>query len=178
MASNLAIDPPQQQLNWCWAAVAQTVAHYFFPLTPLTQCRIASKYLNQGNSCCEDGSGDACDQVADLNAVLDKLNESLHPKMHKTAYARALTFDEVRAAIDSAAPICVRIEWSGGGGHFVMITGYSISGTEPRFWLDVSDPFFPDTVLPFDFFSSQYYSVGHWTHSYVMAVPAPIADQE
>ena len=37
---------------------------------------------------------------------------------------RSLTFDEVRAEISAGNPIGVRIEWQGGGAHFVVIRGF------------------------------------------------------
>jgi Papain-like cysteine protease AvrRpt2 len=165
MADDLTIEPSQEKLNWCWAAVASTIAGYYFPTMPINQDAVAREVL--GPPCSATGSG--CDVQADLGEVFDKLNAGHGNPMRKNVLARALTFQEVRDFIDAGVPICVRIEWLGGGGHFVIVTGYSVSDTGVN-WVDVSDPFYGDSLLPFDFFSAQYRFVGHWTDSYMMSL--------
>ena len=40
-----------------------------------------------------------------------------------------MTFAEVQAQIDDGLPVCIYIEWSGGGiGHFILISGYQVLG--------------------------------------------------
>jgi hypothetical protein len=162
---DLTIDPPQQKLNWCWAAVASTVAGYYLPGMPLSQSTVASEVL--GPPCSVNGSD--CDQPADLGIVFDKLNAARGNPMEKNALSRALKFQEVHDFIDEGIPVCARIKWTGGGGHFVIITGYSVSDTGVN-WVDVSDPFYGDSLLPFDFFSAEYMFAGQWTDSYMMSL--------
>jgi Papain-like cysteine protease AvrRpt2 len=164
MAKDLLIEPRQLQTNWCWAAVASTLAGYF--VRPISQCEVASTIVGNGVNCCN-GNEAECNQPQDLDNVLDRLNAMLPKPMEKTAFSRPMRFNEVQDAIDAGVPVCVRIEWIGGGGHFVMITGYSISESNLG-WIDVCDPLFPDSTLPFEFFASHYMLMGHWTHSYVM----------
>ena len=40
----------QTQSNWCWAATSKSVSHFYSFLSPWTQCKVASKELN--NTCC------------------------------------------------------------------------------------------------------------------------------
>jgi hypothetical protein len=66
----------QRKLNWCWAAVAATLAGYFFPEEEqkVSQCDIAGEVL--GIDCCNRANAD-CDQPAPLEDALDAVNTLL-----------------------------------------------------------------------------------------------------
>ena len=58
----------QSQDKWCWAAVSVSVARYFLPLSPLTQCRVALAVTGKTDCC---GSGRAgCNEPGDLEVAL------------------------------------------------------------------------------------------------------------
>ncbi len=84
--------------------------------------------------------------------------------------ARSFTFSEIQAEIAKSNPVCSRVGWYGGGGHFQAIAGWLIaqSGTE---YIDVSDPIYLNTQIAFAQFASHYQSGGTWTHSYVTKPP-------
>ena len=49
-------------------------------------------------------------------------------------------FEQVRDEIDARRPVGARIGWSGGGGHFMVIYGYSfVGGTQ---YFDIDDPIY------------------------------------
>jgi hypothetical protein len=55
------------------------------------------------------------------------------------------TFQQVRDEIDRGRPVGARIRWNNGGGHFVVIYGYSrIAGTE---YFDIDDSFYGKSHL-------------------------------
>ena len=159
----------QEKLNWCWAAVAATVSRYFYPNQAVEQCSIARSVLNI--DCCAAASGD-CDEPAALETALDALNTTFPKSLtNQPLPGQLLPFAAVRGQIDSGRPVCVRIRWFGeSGGHFVMISGYSVSESgEP--WVDVADPYYQDSTVPYDRFVSAYLDAGAWTDTYLVGQP-------
>jgi Papain-like cysteine protease AvrRpt2 len=156
----------QQKLNWCWAAVAATAARYFFPKQTLTQCTIAKGVL--GLDCCQDPAA-GCDEPAALQTALDAVNTALGKSLNNLPQGGTLAFESVRAQIDSGRPVCVRIQWFGtSGAHFVMIDGYSVSQSgEP--WVDIADPYYEDSTLPYEQFVFGYLNAGAWSDTYLLA---------
>jgi hypothetical protein len=78
--------------------------------------------------------------------------------------AGAAAFNDVETEINSGRPLGVRIGWSGGGGHFVSITGYSSSAATD--YVTVDDPIYGHSTLPYSTFCTNYQGSGSWTHSY------------
>jgi len=81
-----------------------------------------------------------------------------------------LSLDEIRQQIHSGAPVALRIEWSKGGGHFVMIT--AVGPQDPKgdghTWLRVSDP--KDqaaSYITYKALKTRYKGNGKWTHTYL-----------
>src|SRR5690606_26882557 len=70
------------------------------------------------------------------------------------------------------SPICVRIGWKGGGGHFVVIHG--ISSVSKDYYLHIADPFFGSSIQSLSHFASNYRNNGQWTHTYFTKKPAMI----
>jgi hypothetical protein len=71
----------------------------------------------------------------------------------------------VRDEIDAGRPVGTRIGWSGGGGHFMAIYGYSlVEGVE---YFDIDDPIYGKSHLTVADFSSNYQGSGSWTHAYL-----------
>jgi hypothetical protein len=158
--------PLDKQLHdkWCWAAVTASVDRYLNPNSTLDQCKIAEQVL--GRSCCPDG--EACNQVESLDNALSKFN-----RLEGTASNFALSFTEIRQIIDARMPVCVRIGWQGGGGHFVVISGYRVTKSG-RELLEIADPLFPSSILSYHDFVTSYQNVeqsdggGQWTHTFLV----------
>ena len=159
----------QQQMDlWCWAAVAQSVHRVFDRTSTLSQCRIAQAVT--GLDCCNSQQWQ-CNQV---RALEDALREVGH---YRRDYRWPLPFNYVRQSLDADHPICVRSEWRGGGGHFVVICGYTISASGEE-WLTIADPrrigsgtgTAPAriTYCRYDDFLVAYRGLGEWTDTYLV----------
>jgi hypothetical protein len=70
----------------------------------------------------------------------------------------------VIAEIDANRPVGVRIGWSGGGGHFIAIAGYSTNGAE---FVDVEDPWYAASTVNWNVLLHAYKGNGTWTDTYL-----------
>ena len=143
----------QQQTQWCWAAVSVSVNLYYHPASGQTQCAVANTGMGQ-TTCCVDGSTVQCNQPWFLDQALQivgNLNAVTGGKAALTA---------VKAEINQCHPLCLRIGWNGGGGHFVAIYGYS------RKLINVGDPWYGNSVVAYASFPNTYQGGGSWTDSY------------
>jgi len=158
---------PQQQANWCWAAVSASVAGFYSAAPAWTQCTVANAALPR-TDCCGGGASDPqkcnkpwyLDIALNVTGTLDRVE------------ARTFTFAEVQTEIARAAPLGTRVGWSGGGGHFQTIVGWLVAGDGTQY-VDVSDPIYLDMTIAYSQFVSAYQSSGTWTHSYVTMRPPP-----
>lgn len=74
------------------------------------------------------------------------------------------SFEQVRDEIDAGRPVGVRIGWNGGGGHAMVIYGYTlVVGVE---YFDIDDPIYGKSHLTVSEFASNYQGSGTWTHTY------------
>src|SRR5438105_1231176 len=102
---------------WCWAAVSVSVNRYFSPKSKWTQCRVAREVTHNQNCC---GDKEACN-------LAEKLEDGLKAVEHwKETLDGVLTFEQIQSEIDASRPVCARIGWRHGGGHFVIISGYRL----------------------------------------------------
>ena len=154
----------QQGDKLCWAAVALSVDKYFDPGSSNTQCSVAGAVLGRG--CCPDPEV-GCNEVEFLEKALDKVN-----RLASWPTAGPLSFTEIKDSINQRIPICVRIEWRGGGeGHFVVICGYRET-KEHRQFVEVLDPWFPNSIVSYHEFVETYQNAeradagGFWSHTY------------
>ena len=158
---------PQAQINWCWAAVATSVSH-FYGLHHWSQCAVANATLGRAD-CCGTGAADhqKCNRPYYLESALQTTGHLFDMN------ARALTFAEVEAEIDKGRPVGCRVGWRDGTGHFLTLVGY-YTGPSGRAYVEIDDPFFSTSSSAFDEFASLYQGGGDWTHSY-LTEPAPVA---
>jgi hypothetical protein len=148
---------PQQQTQWCWSAVSTSVDHFYNGVSTVTQCQLANDQLGQ-NTCCNDGSTAACNKPWYLDKTLKWVSRL------KSFTAGSMSFADSQAEVDGGAPLCLRIGWSGGGGHFVVIYGYIAVGAFQ--YVIVGDPFYGVQLIPHTTLQSTYQGTGSWTHSY------------
>ena len=165
MPSKFQIEP-QQKLNWCWAAVTATVSRYFSPQSNISQCNIAQRVLKI------DCSNPDSDRPARFEDALSVLNEILpQPLNNKPLEQQSLPFETIQSQIHSGRPVCARIGWfNEDSGHLVMITGYSVSNSGEQ-WLDISDPYYEDSTVPYVDFKNAYLAAGEWTDTYLLGQP-------
>ena len=126
----------QEEEEWCWAAVAVSVDHYFKPSSTWTQEELAANVTAKDPNC--NSKPDCPEPLQAALAALERLDGA--PKTD------SLSFDDVKAAIDKGLPLCVRIGWSGGGAHFVAIDGAG-AGPGGQSQVRVKDPFFGDSLM-------------------------------
>jgi hypothetical protein len=146
----------QTQSNWCWAATSTSVSHYYWWFSPWMQCTVANAEL---------GRNDACNSPVPAAANVPwYLDRALTRTNNFVSITGPVTFQQVRSEIDAGRPVGARIGWSGGGGHFMVIYGYSlVAGTT---YFDIDDPIYGKSHLTVSDFSAGYQGSGSWTHTY------------
>jgi hypothetical protein len=148
----------QLQTNWCWAAVATSAAGFFDRATTWGQCTLVNAELGQAG-CCNDGSSGACNVPWYLDRALDRTGNL------KSKSSGTVPWTKIRTEIDAGRPVGARIGWRGGGGHFVVLTGYRKAGKVEE--VEVQDPWTGRSSLPLDVFKTNYKNAGTWTHTYL-----------
>ncbi len=147
----------QTQSNWCWAATSTSVSHFYWSWSYWTQCLVANGELGL-TDCCDSSVPAACNVPWYLDSVLDRTKNLV-------SYSGVASFETVRAEIDAGRPVGARVGWSGGGGHFMVIYGYSILGGTQYFNID--DPIYGKSSLTVADFTHNYQGSGSWTHTYM-----------
>jgi hypothetical protein len=151
----------QLQSEWCWAAVGTSVGNYYRRQQAFTQCRVATgvlrRYWPQIN-CCGGASGQ-CNRPGSLDEPLMFVGH------YRSRHDNRVPFNSVVGEIAGGRPFGVRIVWQGGGGHFVVIGGWSLSPANVAF-VDVFDPLFSFVQLPVSQFANAYRGAGRWANSY------------
>jgi len=71
---------------------------------------------------------------------------------------------KVQSEIDGKHPLGVRLGWTGGGGHFLVIDGYDTHVAAPT--ITLADPFYGTSVVVFNSFPANYHGGAVWSHSY------------
>lgn len=145
----------QQQSNWCWSAVATSTSLFYNASSAWTQCAVVNDELGQ-TTCCADGSTTACNQAWFLERALTRTNNL------NDWQAGSLSASAIRSQLVAGRPLGVRIGWSGGGGHFVIVHGIDASST-----VTVSDSIYGTSTMSLSAFKTKYQGTGSWTHSYL-----------
>lgn len=144
--------------NWCWAATSNSVSHYYWFRSTFTQCGIVNAELNRTDAC-----NSPIPSGANVPWYLDRALTRTNNFVSITG--GQASFALIRSEIDAGRPVGARIGWSGGGGHFMVIYGYSVwFGVE---WLDIDDPIYGKSHLKLTDFATKYQGTGTWTHYYL-----------
>ena len=147
---------PQTQSNWCWAATSSSVSHYYWFWSSWSQCSVANAELGRTDACTTPVPS-ACNVPWWLDRALTRTNNFV-------SITGPASFSSVKAEIDAGRPVGARIGWSGGGGHFMCIYGYTtFLGRE---YFDIDDPIYGKSHLSVNDFSTSYQGSGTWTHTY------------
>lgn len=151
------------QTNWCWAASSQAVLSYTQNAPGM--CNIADWARQQngwGNdNCCTNGTGAICNQPNAMWGPAGSLQSILQNwGAESDNFSRSLNLSEVQEAIDDDGPIVVRWGWTAGGGHFVVLHGYTGSN------MTVMDPWSGPTTMTHSNLTST--STRAWTHTLVV----------
>jgi hypothetical protein len=150
----------QEESNWCWAAVTSAVDRYYHPNSFLTQCEVVAETPTDVGAC--------LDPDAHNNAGV--LEEALKNIGMEQFVNGDIKFSTLQTEIDAGRPVCVAIDWEGGGTHFVVLCGYQ-QWTDGKSFLetvDVADPFYPDSTCILTDFAESYHGRGEWVQTYLM----------
>jgi hypothetical protein len=147
---------PQKQTNWCWAAITVNLnAHYARGLST-SQCVIVNGELRSATDCCKPNTSTICNVTWGLEKAL-ATSSTFNGYITKS---ESLT--NCDAALGCNQPLGIRIQWAGGGGHFVAIVGCdTLTGQ-----LTLEDPARGTVISPHSVVATAYSGHGSWTHSY------------
>jgi hypothetical protein len=145
----------QQHVYWCWAAVATSVAQYYRPHAAWTQCTVANAELGR-RDCCGSGGHRKCNVIGHL---VQSLRVVGHFRRHRRARS---SFGQTEREVFAGQPLGARVEWDGGGGHYVTIVGY----LPKRRMLAIDDPYYGRSHVHYRRFCRGYLDHGTWTDSY------------
>ena len=147
----------QRRSNWCWAAVAVSVARFYDRRSTVTQCEITNQVLGR-DDCCVGGTGpDQCNVQTTLSAGLGAVGRDFGRQPADANLARRL--------LARQQPVGIFIQWSPTSGHFAALTGFiaSPAGTE----FVVADPKYGNRlVLEAELRNGRYRGSGRWTDLY------------
>lgn len=151
----------QTEGNWCWAATATSVSLHYDPTSAWSQCSLANAILAlpTGTNCCVTGTDPACNVPWYLDRALGATS-NLHDVRSGT-----VGFSDLPTLVAARSPLGVRVEWATGGGHFVVLHGWEKTPSGDEF-IDVADPLFGSSTVPYADFVARYRTNGSWTHSY------------
>lgn len=144
----------QVQSNWCWAAVAVSIARYYRADSHWTQCALASAELGPAVCC---SSPAPCNTPWYLDSALGRVGHA-----DGGAAPGVLTLAELASELGAGQPVAVRIGYFGGGGHFVVVEGADLDEE----MLDVEDPNDGPVHLSYAALRDEYLGAGAWTHTY------------
>jgi hypothetical protein len=155
----------QQYSNWCWAAVAASVASHYSGAI-VKQCEIAEEELAREVCCDPNGSNAAEFNVTNvLGSPLNRRGCLQRCGRHKRAKR-----DEIIEELRQKRPICVRTVWPDGGAHFVVIVGCWTEAEHT--WLILDDPFWGPSEYCYDGFADHYeLPGGRWVDTYYTRRP-------
>lgn len=138
---------------WCWAACVEMILRFLG--APLDKCSIAGLQLGMDN-CCGPSSA-VCDRALSVEGIGEAFGRvQLAGNLYK-----ALKFETIQkhingdpAAGTSPCPLVAAIEWSNGGGHLVVISGWRTSGAIR--YLKVNDPWYTTGDIRYEDFETKY----------------------
>lgn len=156
----------QQHSDWCWAAVATSVDHYFDPGSAWCQCRLASKMAKiqklKVRTCGSCKIRKPTPEACNCPWYLDKALKIVHRLKGKPKLSD-LSFSQISKKIKAGRPVCVQILWGKGpAAHFLVISGCT-KGRKGERWLDIEDPDAGSSTWLYEEFRSNYqYYQGKW----------------
>ena len=153
----------QTETQWCWAAVSTSVSHFYTPASVWTQCRVANRAWSR-TDCCGSGASGPCNTWWYLQKALRIVS------VFRSWKASIEKFAVVQAEIKNGNPLCLRVGWFNGGGHFLAIYGWQETNTGNQYY-NVDDPIFGRQLIAKRQLEINYQSSGRWTHSYFVTPP-------
>ena len=156
----------QETSEWCWAASGETIMADLGH--GVAQSQLAHDDMDPKSEAC---SSTFCDKPP---AIGDPCVHSGWPDFEKHGFSSqhttsaALTWDEIKQQLSDApncghTPFAMTWKWPGGGGHMMVVKGYSEVDGEK--YVYVFDPWWPcvgaEVKMPYDYYVQE---AGHHTH--------------
>jgi hypothetical protein len=142
----------QEQTNWCWSGCGTATSHFYTPGSAWIQCTLANSEI-PNTTCCSNPS--SCNVYGYLDRALSVVGNFDH-------YTGGTQPDAtITSEAAAGRPLGVRIAWSGGGAHFIMLVGGG-----PNNMVTIKDPWYGASYIPYATLTSSYQGSGSWTHSY------------
>jgi Papain-like cysteine protease AvrRpt2 len=141
----------QTQNQWCWAACTQMVAA-FLDNPDVRQCELAN-FLHGRTNCCQQPGSDACNQPTPWEGVGPVYN---HVNINCITNTWPVNPQVVVRELTLRRPVEVGLLWLGGGGHVVLIRGFTAQGL-----LAINDPWFGTGLCTYAHLFTAYGS-GRW----------------
>lgn len=147
----------QQQPKWCWAAVATSVALHSKSFPNWTQCQVAGRTL--GQNCCGPAAVNPCNKAFYLDRALQAVG-------HFAGMSTGpVGIGALGAQLTTNRPVGARIQWSGGGGHFLAFAGLLL-GSQP--YIGVADPLYGASDVALSVLGGRYQGIGTWNATYLV----------
>jgi len=137
---------PQETSMWCWAASGKMVMEFVQPGLVVSQCEEANSYYSR-TDCCKSPIPEPCINGGGWD-VLAKYGFSFNRRD-----GSPLSWDELKSQICANKPVMFAWAWDGGGGHMMVVTGFS-DDISSQHYVHINNPWPPmvgDTkVLTYD----------------------------
>jgi hypothetical protein len=140
----------QRQANWCWAAIASSLARYYGAET-VDQRQVAARILGVDRSGFEAPAFDErCNVYATLRDALRAVGCYSHWSPSRPS------FERICSEIEGGRPLCICIEWRTSGLHYIVVTGYHERSAELR----IDDPLHGLSIHRYADFPARYRAAG------------------
>ena len=150
----------QEESEWCWAAVAASIALHYSGSSPWTQCKVAEAELNE-KKCCQKPVPSACNRRWRLHSTLRTTQNLSRYTTRREAFA------VIQQEINNGRPLCARIGWKGSiSGHFVLIDGYDESSGTQFVMVRDPNPLVRTALVNYATLVKGYQGTGSWTDSF------------
>lgn len=149
----------QEQTQWCWAACADMVLHYYGN-TGIRQCELAN-WLFGLPGCCSNPSSSLCNrpcQVADVSRVF------MNYGVRSSGGNGTVSFSTLQFELNGDRPVEVAYSWNGGGGHVAIVRGWDQNSTGP--FLRVNDPAYGSGGVYYSDLLTAY-GLGTWFYTWI-----------
>jgi hypothetical protein len=128
----------QEQDQWCWAAAALAICHFYGDQTWQQQCDLVNDIFSPirgSTDCCQNGSTLPCNMSWTLSVVLNTANRLAQP-------IRGIVFfaDLVQEIEVGQRPVALRMTFADlNTAHFIVLAGCAETA-DGRQWVKVADP--------------------------------------
>ena len=157
----------QQQSNWCWAATASMISHFYNPSSTWTQCAIATAVVNQWRQAHQEASVNCCDPAEAASPDCNVTWGLAQPLQVVGSYgsevggrSAATLYDQLRLG----NPVCAQVLWNGGpDGHFFVIDGIDTAAQT----VHVEDPAYGPGITRTPSSFKSYQGSGTWSDTFL-----------